>query len=201
MLRVVTSGKANRMAYKIALFMHICGVLGLFAGIGIELVGAIGFRGARTVDQVRTNARVVKVTVALFPAATVVVISAGVYMALTQWSFRTPFVVVGLITLLVIVALGATIQGKQWQMVEKAADGLPNGPVPESLGRLINDPVAWSSMAGGVFGALAVVFLMTIKPGWAAAIAIAVVAYAVGGLAGWLFAKPRAEAAVVRVAD
>lgn len=188
------------MAYEIALFLHICGAIGLFAAVGIEVVGVMGFRRARTVDQVRTYARVVKVTEPMFPATSVVVLGAGIYMTVTQWSFRTPFVLVGLVTLVVMAALGSTVQGRQWQKVEKAADDLADGPVPETLRRLINDPVAWASMGGALFGAVGVVALMTIKPGWVAAIAIVTLAYAVGGVAGWMLVTRRSQVPVPNVA-
>lgn len=188
------------MAYSVALFLHICGALGLFAAVGIEVVGVLGFRRADTVDQVRTYARVVKVTEPMFPGFSVVVLGAGIYMTVTQWSFRTPFVIVGLTTLVVMAVLGATVQGRRWQMVGKAADDLPDGPVPASLRRLIDDPVGWSSMGGAVFAVVGVVALMTIKPGLAASVAIATIAYAVGGLAGWMLVRRRSEVPVPRVA-
>ena len=179
------------MAYKIALFLHVCGALGLFAAVGIEVVGTLGFRRAQTVDQVRTYARVVKVSEPMFPVVSVLLLAAGIYMTIMEWSFRTPFVVVGLITLIAMAVLGSTVQGKHWQAVEKAAHDLPDGPVPPSLRRLIDGPRAWASMGGSVAVALGVVALMTIKPGWVASIATVAIAYAVGGVAGWMFvARP-----------
>lgn len=188
------------MAYSIALFLHICGALGLFAAVGIEMVGVLGLRRAQTVDQVRTYLRVVKVTESIFPVSSVLLLGAGIYVTVAQWSFRTPFVTVGLITLVVMAALGPTVQGKRWQLVEKAADDLPDGPVPDSLRRLIDDPIAWSSMGGAVFAAVGVVALMTIKPGWGASVAIAVIAYVVGGASGWMFVRRRPEVPVPGVA-
>ena len=188
------------MAYTIALFLHVCGALALFAAIGIELVGVVGLRHARTVGQVRTYARVVKVTEPMFPGASVLVLGAGLYMTLTEWSFRTPFVLVGLITLVAMALMGATVQGKRWQMVGKAAEELPDGPVPESLRQRIDDPVAWSSMGGSVCAAVGVVSLMTIKPGWVAAIAIVTIAYAIGALAGRLLVARHAATPVPRPA-
>lgn len=188
------------MAYSIVLFLHVCGALGLFAAVGIEVVGVLGLRRARTVDQVRTYARVVKVTEPMFPVFSLLVLGAGIYLTVTQWSFRTPFVIVGLTTLVVMAALGPTVQGKRWQLVEATADELPDGLVPESLRRLIDDPVAWSSMGGSVFAVVGVVALMTIKPGWTASVAIAVAAYAVGGASGWMFVRRGPEVPVPGVA-
>lgn len=172
------------MVYRIALFLHVCGALALFAAIAIELVGTFGFRRATTVEQVRMYSRIVKITDPMFPLAAVTLLVAGIVLTITSYSFGTPFVVVGIVTLVAMAILGPAVQGKTWKAVEEAAHDLPDGPVPPDLRRLMENPAAWASTGGSVLGAVGVIAIMTMKPGWGVAIALVVTGYAIGALAG-----------------
>ena len=172
------------MAYRIALFVHVCGALTVFMGAALEIVGALGLRRSHTVEQVRLYARILKLTEPMFPGAAVALIVAGVYMTLSQWSFSTPFVMVGLIGLVAISIQGATIQGRNWKAVHKAADEAPDGPVPADLRSLMLNPLAWASTGAACLAAVGAVAIMTIKPGWAACIAILVVTWGAGFVGG-----------------
>ena len=172
------------MAYEIALFVHVCAALVLFMGVALEVVGILGFRRARTVEQVRLYSRIVKLTEPMFPGAAVLLILAGSYMALTEWSFSTPFVTVGLVGLVLIGVQGTTIQGRRWQAVDKAVEEADDGPVPAELRKLMLDPLAWASTGAACLAALGAVAIMTMKPGWAASISIVAVLWAVGFVGG-----------------
>lgn len=172
------------MVYKIALFLHICGALALFAAVAIELVGIFGFRRASTVEQVRLHARILKITEPMFPLAAVTLLGAGIVLTITSWSFTTPFITVGIVTLVVMAILGPAVQGKTWKAVEEAAHELPDGPVPPQLRRLMEEPRAWAATGGSVLGALGVVANMTLKPGWGVAVATVVIGYGIGAVAG-----------------
>lgn len=172
------------MVYRIALFLHVCGALALFAAVAIELVGMFGFRRAASVEQVRMYSRIVKIAEPMFPLAAVTLLGAGIVMTVTSWSFTTPFVTVGIVTLVIMAILGPAVQGKTWKAVDQAAHDLPDGPVPAQLRHRMEDPAAWASTGGSVLSALGVVAVMTIKPGWGIAVAIVVAGYALGAVGG-----------------
>jgi len=172
------------MAYRVALFVHVCAALTLFMAVAIEFVGVLGFRFARTVEQVRLYSRIVKITEPMFPGAMFGLIAAGLYMALTEWSLRTPFVTVGLVGLILIGAQGLSIQGRRWKAVDQAAEKAPDGPVTAELRALMFDPLAWGSTGAASFAAVGAVAIMTTKPGWIACIAIVAGLWAVGFVAG-----------------
>src|SRR6266496_3233124 len=82
--------------YPVVLFLHIVGANGYFVGMGIWLFGLSAMRQAQHVEQVRTLAHLVGLTGPLFGISVLVLLAAGVYMALTAWSLllsqrrRTP---------------------------------------------------------------------------------------------------------------
>jgi hypothetical protein len=168
------------VAYSLALFVHVCGALLLFMAIALEVVGALGFRSARTVDQVRLYGRIIKSAAVMFPIATVALITAGAYMAVTQWSFSTPFVAVGLLTLVAVAAQASLIQGRRWQAVMKSAEDADDGPIPAGLQTLMSDQLARASTGAMAMAGVGVVAIMTLKPGWVGCIAIVAVSWIAG---------------------
>jgi Predicted integral membrane protein (DUF2269) len=170
--------------YEVALFVHVSAAMVLFGGVALEVVGALGLRRARTVEQVRLYCKVLKPTEPMFPAAAVGLVVAGLYMAISRWSFDTPFVTVGLVGLVTIAAQGFSIQARTWKAVDKAAEEAPDGPVPAELRTLMLDPLSWASTGAACLAAVGAVAIMTLKPGWIACISIVAVLWVVGFVGG-----------------
>ena len=76
--------------YSLALFAHIVGVLGLFIAIGLVWISMLWLQRAQTMAQVRERIALASLQERLFPAASVLILLAGIYMTVNTWGWKTP---------------------------------------------------------------------------------------------------------------
>lgn len=170
--------------YHLALFVHIVGVLVLFAAIGAEFTVLLGLRRCQTVAQVRGWAALDGPIDRLFPLATLLILAAGIYMALTAWGWTTAWIDLAFVALLVMSAQGPLVNGRRFQAIhasaQAAAQAAPDGPLPATLVRQLHDPILWISMHTSAAIVVGLVFLMTVKPGLVGSLVALVVTLALG---------------------
>ena len=153
------------MLYKIALFVHVAGVIGMFIGVGITVTAMGRVRRAGTVAAVRTWAELAVAVERVIPASLVVLLLPALYMVNHIWGWDTPWAMTALTALIVISALGPTINERRIRAIQRAAAGVQDGRVPPSLTARIGDPVLWLSLHAITTVMIGVVWLMTVKPG------------------------------------
>jgi hypothetical protein len=168
------------MPYKVALFIHVVSVLALFTAAGIEITGMVGLRRSATVETVRAWARGTAFLGRVFPISSVVILLSGIFMMVAAWPRNTPWAITALVALVVLAILGGAINGKRLEAIHVAAEAAPAGPVPATLRQQINDPVLWTAVQTMTVGALGIVYLMTVKPGWVASVVCMLIAFAIG---------------------
>lgn len=71
--------------YSIAVFLHVVGALGLFAGVGLEQAGLRGLRGASTGAQVREWVLVLRRLRRIEGPSGLVILATGFYMLAVRW--------------------------------------------------------------------------------------------------------------------
>jgi uncharacterized membrane protein len=150
--------------YPIALFLHVSGAIGYFVGMGIWLFGLSAMRRAQHVEQVRTLAHLVGLTGPLFGISVLVLLAAGVYMALTAGSLLTGWIMVGLVSLVLLAPLGTALLEPRRLTIDRQAREAADGSLPEALERSVHDPVLLTAVQTLTILLLGVVFLMTTKP-------------------------------------
>jgi predicted integral membrane protein DUF2269 len=178
--------------YSLALFAHLLGVLGLFIGMGLQWTAALRLRRARTVAQVREWGGVAQGVERLGPVSGALILGAGVYMALSAWNLMTPWIVVSLAAMALMLALGMGVTTRRLRAIQRTASVVqaPADGIPAGLWRQIHDPVVWIATLLAASTAVGVVFLMTTKPGLGGSLLVMGVALVLGGLIGGLSAKP-----------
>src|SRR5215471_17749197 len=150
--------------YPIALFLHVSGAIGYFVGMGIWLFGLAAMRRAQRVEQVRSLVYLVGLTGPLFGISVLLLLGAGLYMALTAWSLLTGWIAVGLISLVLLAPLGTALLEPRRRSIDRQAREAPDGPLPEVLARSIHDPALLTTVQTLTVLLLGIVFLMTTKP-------------------------------------
>src|SRR5437588_10139064 len=85
--------------YPIALFLHVSGAIGYFVAMGTWLFGLASMRRAQRVEQVRSIVQLVGLSGPLFGISVLLLLAAGLYLALTAWSLLTGLIVGGLMRL------------------------------------------------------------------------------------------------------
>src|SRR5947209_16511836 len=95
--------------YSIVLFVHVIGTLGYCIGIGILLFILLGLRRAQRVEQVRALMHLNTLSGPFSAISVLLLLAAGLYMALTAWNLLTSWILVALISLLLMVPTSAAL--------------------------------------------------------------------------------------------
>jgi hypothetical protein len=172
-------------AYQVALFFHLSSLLLAATAASLAMHAALRLRAARDADEAAWWLRFVGRVVRLFPVAVLGLLATGAYMTHARWSWSLPWIQASVAGLGLIVVLGSGIEAARGRALgrELEANGLS-----VRARRLLRDPVSWSAKMMTQTVALAVVFVMTIKPGpgvAAGALAAAVVAGLVSAVPFW----------------
>jgi hypothetical protein len=181
--------------YALALFVHIVGVLGLFMGIGLQWIIVQRLSQAQTVAQVREGTSMVAIQERLWPTAALLILLAGIYMTVTAWGWRTPWIDVSLAALIVQGAVAGALINRRLKAIHTgiAATEAPAGAFPPGLKRQIADPVLRAAVQINAIMGLGVVFLMTTKPGLVGSLITLAVALLLGIVTGRVFWCPGEE--------
>jgi hypothetical protein len=166
--------------YSVALFLHITGTLGVFAGLALDWAALSALRRATTVDQVREWISVYPLLQRIGPASVGLLLIFGLYMTVTAWG-PTAWISLGFFSLIAIAVLGA-VSGVR---LGRAAPSIVarSGTLSADARAALRRPLFVWSLGLRVALALAVVFLMTVKPETPAALAVVGGALVLGALA------------------
>lgn len=185
-------------AYRIALFIHILGMVGFFMPLGAWLFGLVALRRARLAQQVRSICQAIFISDTVAVVGILLLAGAGLYMASTTWGLGTGWVLVAIISFALLAPIGPLVVERRLHVVANMASESPDGPLSPELQRRINDPVIGAGLGFMLAWLLGIIFLMTVKPLLADAILIMLAAALVGILAGvplW-FARERGKQVV-----
>src|SRR5688500_7505984 len=105
-------GSKMVIAYELALFTHLLGVVTLFAAIALVETAGARLRRAGNVQHVRLWVDLTRTAAPLFPVALLTVLGTGLFMAADSWTFTAPWVVVAIAGLIVMGGIGGSVQGR-----------------------------------------------------------------------------------------
>jgi hypothetical protein len=165
-------------AYSIALFLHLVGVLTLFAGIGLEQTGLHQLRNATSLAQIREWMLVLRRLRRFDGPAALLILVTGGYMAM-RGAGQHAWVAAGIVGMVLMAAFGAGVGRPRFIAIGKA---LPqaDGPISPTLRERLQDPILRASAATRAALGVAVVFDMVVKPAALGAVSVFVIALAVG---------------------
>lgn len=192
--------------YTIVLFVHIIGAIGYFLSIGSWLFILVGLRRAQRVEEVRALMHVNDLSGPVGDGSGLVLLIAGLYLALSAWSLLTSWILVALISLILILPTnGVLIAPRRSALVKQLERSAPEGEISLALSQHIHDPVLWATSQTTAVLLLGIVFLMTTKPDLGGSLIVMVVALVLGLLSSLLVSRrrrtPRQEVADQRVQD
>jgi hypothetical protein len=184
--------------YNVELFLHVTGVVIVFAGYGALLFATVMLRIADRTEVVRSMARLVagrrvgfeyiSVIDAVVIAGSVLLIIGGVTMAASTWGFTQGWIDVSIGMILALGPLGAFVVSPRLHRISVLAAQAPDGPLSGSLRAAIVDPFLTTILCGSTSGLIGVLFLMTNKPSLAVSVIVMIVAIGIGvvGARLWL---------------
>lgn len=171
-------------AIQIVLFIHVVAAIALVGGSFSAQVSALLLSRATTVDAGRAHVTWMATFVRVAGPLAGVVLLAGLYLTFSMelWARGWPVVSLVLFTMGGIAA--PTIIDPGVRRLAERLDALPPGPIgPAAIARVLD---ARLTIAGWLLAGadVAIVALMTTKPGWAVSIAVGVAGLGLGALIG-----------------
>lgn len=181
-------------AYQFTLFLHFIFLTAAVVGAALAGYAALHRRSSETAADALWWGAFVRRVVRIFPLASVGLIVTGGYMTHRAWSWSTPWISAGLAGLIVIMLLGAGVEGARDRT---ASAELRAAGLSQRARRLLRDPIAWSARVTTWTLVVAVIFVMTVKPSATiciASFAVALVCGVVGAVPFWATAPGGAVA-------
>jgi hypothetical protein len=170
-------------AYSLALYIHLLSLILAVATASLVTFASLQLRIAETPAEIGRWGSLIHKVVPAFPVSAIGLFATGAYMTQHLWSWSTPWIDSAIAGLVLIVVLGDGIDASRGRQLkqEVIANGLSG-----RARKLVRDPLGWSAKVTTLTLTLAVVYVMTLKPGAAGASAALVVAV----LAGCAIAVP-----------
>ena len=175
--------------YRLALFIHIVGMIGFFLALGVWLFGLVALRRARHTQQVRSLCQAIFVSDAVAVVGVLLLAIAGLYMAITTLGLDTGWVLVAVISFALLAPVGPLVIERRLHAIANLAAEAPDGPLSSQMQRRIADPVMGAGLTMMISWLLGIAFLMTTKPLLNEAVLVMIVAALLGVVAGaplWL---------------
>ena len=183
----------SSLVYDLALFLHIVGVLGLFAALAIEGIALRGIRGSLTGDEARTWLGLLRPLRVVGPISLLLILIPGLYLAATI-DTGGGWIAAGLIGFLTIGALGGAVTGRRMAVIGPIL-GRAQGPLEGPASLASHDAALVASYAIRLALALGIVWLMTVKPDFVASLVVLGGAAVFGAIAARALAKAPVEPA------
>jgi hypothetical protein len=166
--------------YSVALFVHLLSLLLASVAASLSTFAALRLRRVDEAAEAKAWVAFVGRVVPAFPLAVVGLLGSGIYMTHERWGWSIPWVDAALVGLGLIVALGSGVEGARTRALGRE---LEVAGMSSRARRLLRDPLAWSAKMTTLTVAIAVVFVMTVKPAATECVAVLSVAVAAGVLA------------------
>jgi hypothetical protein len=164
-------------AYSLALYLHLLSLLLAIATASLVTFASLELRLAETPADIGRWGSLIHRVVPAFPVAAIGLFATGAYMTQHTWSWSTPWIDAAIAGLVLIVLLGDGIDASRGRALKKEV--MENGLSPRARA-LVRDPLGWSAKITTLTLTLAVVYVMTVKPGAGGSSAALVVAVLAG---------------------
>ncbi|MHB1311385.1 MAG: hypothetical protein ACYC3L_05135 [Gemmatimonadaceae bacterium] len=165
--------------YQLALSLHLFALLAATAASAIVHLAAARRAASPSLREAMAWGKLMGSTSRVFPVAVLILVATGAFMVADHWQWADGWVVAGLVGAVALLASGATVGGRgaaearaNVQRLQQAGRDLPNDAAPDRVMALLSD--ANTGLA------LAIVLVMTLKPGLAASLTVLAVGAAGG---------------------
>jgi hypothetical protein len=165
--------------YNVALFFHLIFMLLAGTAAALAMYAALRLRTVESPAEAGTWLRFTGRVVPLFPIAVLGLLATGAYMTHARWSWSLPWIQAAVAGLGLIVALGSGVEAGRGRALRRELETAGLSPRAR---RLLRDPVAWSARLMTQTLAVAVMFVMTVKPGAVGSASALAAALIAGGL-------------------
>jgi hypothetical protein len=172
--------------YQIALFLHLVALFAAFGASTVVHVAMGRIRSARSGGAALEWLGVAHSLSRVFPIALAALVGTGAWMLHSSWSWSAGFVDAGLTGVVLLFVSGAAIESTRAGALAAALAAAPHEPFSAETAARTRDPLWWCASWSNSGIAVAVAFVMVVKPSPAASFAALAVGIAAGCAVGLL---------------
>ncbi|MEX0836574.1 MAG: hypothetical protein WD010_10810 [Nitriliruptor sp.] len=177
-----------------SLFLHVLAAIGMVGGGLVQVLAGAQLRSASTGRDVATWARFTRGAGAIIVVSAVLSLLTGGHLAGAVWGgdaggFSNPFITLGVAGLLLLAPIGPMIGGARLRRLAVDGHAVGDQAATADLRAAAAAPSLWGPVHSLVGVGVGLVALMVYKPGWAAGVALLLVTFAAGWLAGVVAAR------------
>jgi hypothetical protein len=164
--------------YPLLVFLHVVGGMGFVAAVVIEVLVVTRLGRAATLDQAQTLLGLMRVQGRVVPAAMSTVLITGIWMMIVRWG-PVAWATVAFAGLIILIATGVTLTRRAMTNVGTSLAGASHD-LPERFQAAVTSKALTVSLASRGLITLAIVALMTLKPGVVGSLTILAAALVIG---------------------
>ncbi|HVA32714.1 MAG TPA: hypothetical protein VNG31_01115 [Candidatus Baltobacteraceae bacterium] len=173
--------------YDAMLFVHLLTIAAAFFAVGMMLSSLLRLPACRDLRDAGAALRTASSIGRIMPIATLLLLVSGGVMTQAQWNWRTPWIDVGIVALLVVTAIGGGLIGSRERAMHRAIEAAGAGAVIPTAAPLLFDRTILLANGVNVGIICGVMLLMVLKGSLigsaACVLAGAILGYAVAALA------------------
>lgn len=182
-----------------SLFLHVLAAIGMVGGGLVQVLAGTRVRRAATGRELATWSGFARSAGLLIVVSAVLSLMTGGHLAGAVWGgdaggFANPFITLGVVGLLLLAPVGPMIGGARLRRLGEAGAELGDAPPTAQLRADAVAPGLWGPVHSLVGVGIGLVALMVYKPDWLPGVALLLVTFAAGWLAGVLLARQPAAA-------
>lgn len=150
--------------YQTMLFLHILGVLFMFAAVAVILTGMFGMLHSKDNKVLKIWATLSVKMDEFLPFSVILILLPGLYLVFSTWGWNITCVDVSQGALLLMTLAGPIINLRRFKSILQTVNA-ETGEVPSSdLLVKVRDQVLWNTVSIMTMEVLGIIYLMTIKP-------------------------------------
>jgi hypothetical protein len=167
-------------SYTLALFLHLCSLLGAIGAASLLHFAEARLREADTVAAIGVWSRLIEKGAKVFPLALLALLGTGAYMVDGRWAWSAGWIEAGLVGVVALFVVGAGVVGARSRALRQELLDAADGALPPRLAYVAREHVGGIASWTNTGLALGIVFVMTTKPALPGSIASLVVAAGLG---------------------
>lgn len=150
--------------YQLALFLHILGVLFMFAAVGAILISLFGMLSSKDNKTLKIWANLSVKMDEFIPFSVLLILLPGLYLVFSTWGWNIAWVNVSLGAFILMSFAGPIINLRRFKGILQTVNAESSeNPSPHLLAK-VRDQVLWNSISIMTMEVLGIIYLMTIKP-------------------------------------
>jgi hypothetical protein len=170
--------------YGIALFIHMMGLIAMFAGFALQQRLGAKLRATMGQDEARHWARMLDATRPMTPSGAVMMFVSGGYMAWGMRATLPPWVSVGIGSVAFIGLTMFLLVGPRFAAIHRAI-----GSDPAAAAAALRDGATWASFCAANGAGLGTIWIMSVKAGLLESLIAVLVPATMGAVVGLRLAR------------